>query len=242
MKKNIHHVLFEKKSIMATTCEQDSNKQRISTRACFKQRSHDTHNQTHKPQLENDSPIDIVLLGDSMFERFKTTGQRTRIGRLAYPQLFNAGVGGDKIENVLYRIDLGLIDLLKPHNPKLIVLHIGTNNLRPKHGLKSQQLNDYDLLLRTLISSFSTNTQILVIGLFKRTDVEEQLISQSNKALEELVSNVNLEYQGNRVHWLDLSNDFEPRHLQDHVHFNDDGYYKWNSRLYPKIQELLNKQ
>lgn len=73
--------------------------------------------------------IDVVLLGDSMLERFQTTGKYTQIGGLQYPRVFNAGVGGDKIENVLYRIRLGLLSILKAKNPKLVVIHIGTNNL-----------------------------------------------------------------------------------------------------------------
>ncbi|CAF4327966.1 unnamed protein product, partial [Adineta steineri] len=128
----------------------------INQRARFKQRSHDTHTQTHQPQLESPTlttssvllssqylpQIDIVLLGSSMLERFKTTGQYTQIGQMQYPQLFNAGVGGDKIENVLYRISLGLLRLLKPRNPKVFVLYVGGNDIQPKQALTHQNLDD----------------------------------------------------------------------------------------------------
>lgn len=229
-------------------------RQLIKSQARFKQRSHDTHNQTHRPQLNQHSSatsaellpqIDTVLLGDSMFERFKTTGRNTQIGQLKYPQLFNAGVGGDKIENVLYRVDLGLLDLLKLHNPKLVVLQLGTNNLRPKQGLTSQQLDDYYLLLQALLLILPTHTQILVLGLFKRTDIEDQYITQSNLALEELVTKMNMEKIGRQmeqdhcVHWMDLSNTIGWGHLQDHVHFNLNGYRIWDTVLYPKIQNIL---
>lgn len=129
---------------MSATSTQLSNTQLcrlINERARFKQRSHDTNTLTHQPQLEhllstNASPsIEIVLLGSSTIERFKTTGKNTQLGQLHFPQAFNAGVGGDKIENILYRVDLGLLRLLKPTNPKLIVLQLGTNNLQPKTAL-----------------------------------------------------------------------------------------------------------
>lgn len=230
--------------------EQDSNtqlKQLIKNQARFKQRSHDTHNRTHRPQLNEHSSstsaellpqIDIVLLGDSMFERFKTTGRQTQIGQLRYPRLFNAGVGGDRIENVLYRVDLGLLDLLKPHNPKLVVLHLGTNNLRPRQGLTRQQLDDYYLLLQALLLILSSDAQILILGLFKRTDIEDQYIVQSNMALEELVTKINME-QDHRVHWMDSSSSIGWGHLDDHVHFSVNGYRIWDAALYSKIKNLL---
>jgi lysophospholipase L1-like esterase len=223
--------------------------QLINQRACFKQRSYDTHTSTHQPQLESSAEnissapqIDIVLLGDSMFERFKTTGNYTQIGQLHYPQVFNAGVGGDKIENVLYRVDLGLLRLLKPKNPKIIVLQLGTNNLQRKRGLERQHLDDYFLLLQALLVMFSTETRILVTGLFKRKDVDEQCIIQSNMALEELVTRVNTEeigkgtQQGPRIQWMEPSKMIDLEHLNDNVHLNVNGYQIWNDILYLKTK------
>ncbi|CAF0753529.1 unnamed protein product [Adineta steineri] len=231
----------------------------ITERARFKIRSQNTHNQVHRPQLESpplantsttassevSSQIDTVLLGDSMMERFKTTGKHTQIGQLRYPQVFNAGVGGDRIENVLYRIDLGLLRLLKHKNPKLVVLHVGTNNLRPGKGLQFQHLNDYCLLLHALLRTLSTETHILVTGLFRRTDIDEQCVTHSNMALKELVTKINAEEMrreaqpSSRVHWMDPPGDIGLEHLDDHVHLNANGYQIWNAALQQKIQELL---
>lgn len=228
--------------------------QLIKQQARFKQRSYDTHTFTHQPQLESSasnnssaSQIDIVLLGDSMFERFKNTGKYTEIGSLPYPQVFNAGVGGDKIENVLYRIDLGLLRLLKPRDPKVVVLQIGTNNLQRKRDLERQQLDNYYLFLQALLMTVSIQTQVLVTGLFKRKDVDEQCIIQSNMSLEELVARINTEemkkglQQSPRVHWMEPPKIIGLEHLCDNVHLNVNGYQLWSDALYPKVQELLSK-
>jgi lysophospholipase L1-like esterase len=183
-----------------------------------------------------------------MFERFKTTGQYTQIGHLHNSQIFNAGVGGDKIENVLYRMDLGLLRLLKPRSPKIIVLQLGTNNLQRKRGLERRHLDDYYLLLQALLVTFSAQTQILVTGLFQRKDVDEQCIIQSNVALQELVVRVNTEemersaQQDPRIHWMEPPRTIGREHLADNVHLNVNGYQIWNETLYPKIQELLSKE
>ncbi|CAF0752628.1 unnamed protein product [Adineta steineri] len=230
-----------------------------STIATLSLGAENTHNQVHRPQLESpplantsttassevSSQIDTVLLGDSMMERFKTTGKHTQVGQLRYPQVFNAGVGGDRIENVLYRIDLGLLRLLKHKNPKLVVLQVGTNNLRPGKALQFQHLNGYCLLLHALLRTLSTETQILVTGLFRRTDIDEQCITHSNMALKELVTKINEEEMrreaqpSSRVHWMDSPGDIGLEHLDDHVHLNINGYQIWNAVLQQKIQELL---
>lgn len=147
----------------------------------FKTRSHNTYHDTHAPELRNqqaqllkgsppsiaatsstsveniqtpsppDEPatIDTVFIGDSMLERLKTTGAHTQITHL--PSSFNAGVGGDKIENVLYRLDLGMMDLLGERNVKVWVVMVGTNNLKKSHHLLPVEVRNYRLLVEALL-------------------------------------------------------------------------------------------
>ncbi|UJR32527.1 hypothetical protein I4U23_019989 [Adineta vaga] len=251
------NLIHEVKRMSSTLLELD---QRIAERARFKQRSHDTHINVHLPQLKiihlassdnsvssehHSSQIDIVLIGSSAIERFKTTGQNTQLGQLHYPQIFNGGVGGDKIENVLYRVNLGLFRLLKPHNPKVIVLLIGTNNLRPNQALQQQHLDDYYLLLQAILRDFPIRTQILILGFSKRKDVNEQCTMQSNSAIKELVTKVNQEkmesqmQQQHRVRWMDSPEQIGWEHLEDDLHLNANGYQIWDAALYRMIQKLL---
>jgi hypothetical protein len=83
-----------------------------------------------------------------MLERFLTTGQHTSIGSLPFPHCLNAGVGGYCIKNILFL--LGSKDLfphLRPRNIKLIWLQMVTNDLTPKRGLRSQEIEAYALVL-----------------------------------------------------------------------------------------------
>ena len=247
---------FQRRSLSDTQLEGLLNE-----RARFKQRSHDTHTQTHKPQLEssssiNSSPttaaselppqIDVVLLGDSMLERFQTTGKYTQIGQLQYPRVFNGGVGGDKIENVLFRLRLGLLSMLNAKNPKLVVIHIGTNNLRPRRSLQGADLDNYHLLLQALLRFLPVQTQILVTGLFKRRDVDEQYVLQSNMGIKQIINTINTQEterqaeENNRVHWLEPPEEIQQDHLADNVHLNIHGYQIWDDKLFTTIQQLLN--
>ena len=119
----------------------------LQANAKFKSRSHETYNETHFPELtaEPKSPITTVLIGDFILERLKTSGVSTETANL--PSSFNAGVGGDKIENVLYRLHLGMGKLLRGRGVRLWVVMVGTNNLTPERGLQLQDVLRFRLLL-----------------------------------------------------------------------------------------------
>lgn len=75
---------------------------RIAARAKYKFRSHDTHHSKHMPALLSSEQYDVVLLGASGIERLLTTGAATPLNKR--PSTLNLGVGGDNLENILYRL------------------------------------------------------------------------------------------------------------------------------------------
>jgi platelet-activating factor acetylhydrolase IB subunit beta/gamma len=73
-----------------------------------------------------DEPADIVIIGDSIARRFKPDFYPPNF---ADKRVLNLGVGGDKTQNVLWRLnDLPLSNI----NPKTVLVILGTNNLRDK--------------------------------------------------------------------------------------------------------------
>jgi hypothetical protein len=77
------------------------------------------------------SSYSILLLGDSTFENLNTRTEFLDLFR-EY-NVFNGGVGGDRIRFVNYQLDQGLID----HSPRLkainyVLILIGTNDLKRK--------------------------------------------------------------------------------------------------------------
>ncbi|KAL3422994.1 acetylhydrolase [Phlyctema vagabunda] len=206
----------------------------------FKSRSHDTHHAGHLPVLDQIPALGFttVLIGDSMIERLQTTGASTRTANLA--SSFNAGVGGDRIESVLYRLDLGLFTRLQDRGIQVWVLMLGTNHMgKKKKGLKSKELDAYRVLVQALLR-IAPQSRILACALFPRTDVEEANLDHANSQLVDLVREVNGQLGAEKVVWLDATARVDrDEHLLDHVHLNEDGYRIWDAVLYPKILELL---
>lgn len=228
----------------------------------FKDRSHSTFLDVHLPELthlseiprdvntpvsltSNDTaflpnitptrPLSTVLIGDSMVERLKTTGSSTGLAQL--PGSFNAGCGGDKIENVLFRLDLMYPLLQKCSSIKLWIVMVGTNNLRKK-GFRSTDVALYRLLLQGLLR-VAPGSKVLICEMFRRKDIGDQYVDEANRMVRGMIDEMNNNLGETRIVWNEAPEDVTKGMLEDHVHLDKDGYYKWTEQLLPSVLELL---
>lgn len=203
----------------------------------FKERSRKTTRDDHLPIITRASRVPrVMLLGDSMLERMTTTGHspsfhtwpseqmlsRTQLNHMngdrglemrktlhRISAVFNAGCGGDKIENVMYRLTgdgessgdgestkgeheelfHGLLDTLSKRQTKvkLWVIHVGTNNLHKKNGLTDASVSAMRILLIALLHVSAPEAHVLVTALFYRKDIRNELVDEANAKLENLV-------------------------------------------------------
>ncbi|KAK3688637.1 SGNH hydrolase-type esterase domain-containing protein [Podospora appendiculata] len=253
--------------------------------ASWKVRSHDTSKFQHIPLLRSleatQSGPAVVLIGDSMLERMITTGESpnfvqpwpspamlddaelarlnstspdARVERLQ--GVLNVGVGGDRIQNIAYRLvgnsspdpakDLpALAPLLEARKSvKLWVVHAGTNNINPKKGLTNAHRDALRVVLRALlkISSAQVDCRILVTGLFPRLDVPGPLMDEANVKLLSMVRDLNAELGKERVVFLPATEEVKTdKHFVDHVHLGLEGYKIWTKALFPAVTDLLRK-
>src|SRR4029077_15760451 len=83
----------------------------------------------HKQFLERakQGGIDLLFLGDSLAQGWGDSAQKDLWKSYFEPyKAANFGLGGDRTQQVLWRISNGEIDGI---SPKVIVLSVGTNNL-----------------------------------------------------------------------------------------------------------------
>ncbi|KAK1624332.1 hypothetical protein BDP81DRAFT_438282 [Colletotrichum phormii] len=107
--------------------------------------------------------------------------------------VFNAGLGGDKFENVIYRLTSssepsrpigGLLETHRNRTVKLWVLHVGTNNLHPKRGMREPDMALLHLIVEALLEM---GGKMLLVGLFRRKDIKDELVEKANVNYLELV-------------------------------------------------------
>lgn len=84
---------------------------------------------------------DVIFLGDCILETLQDT--ETWHHYFAPMHCLNFSIRGDRCENVLWRVENGELDNVKP---KIVVLHVGTNNVENK----SEEIADgiYEIIQR----------------------------------------------------------------------------------------------
>jgi len=176
------------------------------------------------PQLSPLADSDtIVAFGDSL-----TAGTGTS-EELAYPAVLsglikhaviNAGVSGETSAEGLERLP----DMLQDHNPKLVLLCLGGNDMLRKLDLAVTEAN-----LRSMIQSIRAHgASVVLIGV-----PEPKLFSGPPALYRKLADDFKLPYEGevfNKV----LKN---PRLKSDPIHANADGYRVVAERLAQLLKE-----
>ncbi len=116
-------------------------------------------------------PVRLLFVGDSITASWMRTGPGPRLDLRAVwdrfygdRQAFDIGIGGDRTENVLWRLQQGEVDGL---NPRLTVLMIGTNNIG-WHQTAPQVEQGIDRVVQELHARMP-QSHILVLGILPRT-------------------------------------------------------------------------
>ena len=94
-------------------------------------KGHDDAKTPHHKDLMKARSFNVILIGTSMIERLQSTGKKpfedAGLGKVG---ILNAGVGGDRVENIMYRLEiLGLLKDAQRPLPSLVILEGGVNDL-----------------------------------------------------------------------------------------------------------------
>lgn len=195
----------------------------------------------------------LVFLGDSITQGWEGKGKLVWEKFYSNRRAANFGIGGDRTEHVLWRLENGNFDGLKPD---LIVLMIGTNNTGHV-GRAQAELNGaiyqcsaeetadgVELILRKLKQK-APEAKILVLGIFPRGETPADPMRQQNEKTNALVSKF---ADGQQVRYLDIGSKFlQPdgtltrEIMPDLLHLSEKGYEMWAEAIEPEIKKLLNE-
>lgn len=180
----------------------------------------DRHRQFLDSTARLGDQIKIVFLGSSLVEYWGTYGKP--VWDANYPQLgaINYGIGGDKTENVLWRIENGELNGLRP---KLVVLYIGSNNV-PEVPNNDDVVRGVNTVV-TKIHEKLPNANILLVGTFPRADQSNipNTLGRIRAIDDKLIALVQND-QTRRGHFLDLFFFLAPvtmDRINDHLYVGD---------------------
>lgn len=189
----------------------------------MEKRTDETH-QKHQ-ELYNGNQYDIVMIGDSMIERWEYEECSSNyLNELKNNHsIATMGVGGDCVENLLYRLQAERCILDNITINKCVYLMIGTNNISTKTSIDNI-IEGINNIINIIASKINNSVVFGVFALPYRIDVDNKKTDELNDRLKQLVESKN--NHSNKfysfVDTIDMQNDYD-----DHVHFNQSGYKKW---------------
>jgi beta-glucosidase len=183
----------------------------------------------------NTSHAQVVLIGDSITEGWE--GARDQLQSLVgLRSAANLGVGGDRTQHVLWRLQQAP---LMSVNPKVIVLMIGTNNI---YDDSADDIVAGIRAITALMNQQCPNAEILVLDIPPRGDPMDSArakIAQINAELAqgEWPGHARFVRVGNQ--FLGADGALDRADLPDLLHFSQKGYAMWAAAIKPELDASL---
>jgi lysophospholipase L1-like esterase len=189
--------------------------------------------------------IDVVFIGDSITDAWGGAGHGARSsGADVWKERFeplhaaNFGIGGDRTQHLLWRIDNGELD---GYQARAVVLMIGTNNLRDN---TDEEIAEGIKAVVAAIRKKQPHAKVLLLGVFPRgeqpADKNRERIMNINKAIAKL------DDDGKTVKYLDFGNRFlelngtiSKEIMPDFLHLTKKGYEIWGDAIDKPLKDLL---
>jgi len=198
----------------------------------------DTHANLVKVAQASKGPIDVLLVGDSITMQWGAAWTKH------FPTLktVNIGIGGDKTQNLLWRLDHGGVEGLQP---KVIVLMIGNNNMffTPETGIEAAA-KGIEMCAKNLREKFPAAPVIVAKILPAHAPGVRfyEDIKKTNLALDPLKLD-----SDRKVTVLDLTADFtntdgtlvKDLFKPDNIHLTPAGYAAYAGRLKPLLDAMF---
>lgn len=183
----------------------------------------------------NPGPVDVLLVGDSITIQWGASWAKQFPDRKAV----NIGIGGDKTQNVLWRLDHGGVAGLQP---KTIVLMIGNNNMffTPETGVAAaakgveacarnlrEKFPDAELIVAKILPCHAPKSRFYEDILLTNAEIEKLNLGADPK-----------------IRVLDLTADFlnadgtikKALYTPDNIHLSPEGYAAYAARLKPLLE------
>lgn len=182
--------------------------------------------------------VDILFLGDSITDNWRSKGSNVWNEYYAPRHAANFGIGGDRTQHVLWRIENGELDGI---HPKVTVLLIGTNNS------KSDPADDIARAIGMIIGVIHSkipDTKILLLAIFPRNkpaDSPEMLetIHQVNEKIARFDNGNSVKFLDIGARFLGTDGQVHKDVMADFLHPTEKGYKIWAAAMNPTLDEMM---
>lgn len=183
----------------------------------------------------------VIFIGDSITQGWENDGFNVWNRNYAKYNAVALGFGGDRTENILWRLQNGEVDGL---NPKVAVLMLGTNNT----GQRQEDFKTTAAGIKRNLEELQQrlpNTKLLLLAVFPRDEKPDGELRQMNNNLNAIISGF---ADNKKIFFLDINQAFLDANgvlpktiMPDFLHPNEQGYEIWAKAMEPTLNSLLKK-
>jgi lysophospholipase L1-like esterase len=201
-------------------------------------KAHDRFLELNKRAQEAGTNAQLIFVGDSITQGWEGNGNATWQKYYAQYHALNLGISSDHTQHVLWRLEHGNIDGLKP---KAAVLLIGVNNIPDEHNSAGDVLAGITAVVKSLRERLP-DTKVLILGIFPfREDFNEQRgkALQINQALYHLADQRNTFFLDIGHLFIQPDGKISRQIMRDFLHPTAEGYRIWAEAMEPELRKLM---
>jgi lysophospholipase L1-like esterase len=185
--------------------------------------------------------VDLIFIGDSITQGWEGAGKDVWAKYYGNRKAVNLGIGGDRTQHVLWRLDHGNVDGI---SPKLAVLMIGTNNSNGEDNTAEEIGAGIEAIVKKLRAKLP-QTKVLVLAIFPRREKPHPQREKNAKAsaiAAKLADNQNVFFMDIGDKFLTPDGTLTKEIMPDALHLSTQGYEIEAAAIEPKVAELLGEK
>jgi beta-glucosidase len=180
----------------------------------------------------------VIFIGDSITQGWEGAGKEVWAKYYAPRNAVNLGIGGDRTQHVLWRLDNGNLAGLKP---KAAVVMIGTNNSNGEDNTVEQIAEGVTAIVAKLREKLP-DTKVLLVAIFPRSEnpgPQRGKLLQVNQILQRLGDNQRVFFVDFGYKFLDAQG-LIPRNLMpDYLHLSPEAYGIWAASIEGLLSHII---
>ena len=190
-------------------------------------------------RVKENPDAQLLFIGDSITAGWEGSGAK-EVWEKYYGnrKAVNIGIGGDRTQHVLYRLQNGNLEGIKP---KAAVVMIGTNNSNGEDNTAQQIAEGVKAIVKELRTK-EPQMKILLLGIFPRgenVNPQRGKITQCNQIIQKLDDGKSVFYLDIGHRFLEEDGTLSATIMPDYLHLTQKGYEIWAEAIEPKLAELL---
>ena len=236
-------------SLVSVASAQESKKENSATKPAPRDKNWEKRHEAFVGIAKRGN-VDLLFLGDSITDAWGGEGHGMGGGHKIFTSKFvpmnaaNFGIGGDRTQHVIWRLQNGELDGIKP---KVVQLMIGTNNSNNTDNT-AEEIADGVKGIIDEIKKKSPSTKVLLLAVFPRNTGKDDGAKKIQKDKIDKVNSIisKLDDGGKSVKFLDIGSKFKdatgalPKELMpDQLHLSEKGYEIWANAVEGVITSML---